>query len=190
MIVLIPISCWKTASPIATTSAGRTHGCRAARRPPLAPPPGSPGSPRSALGRLLRPRVVLGCTSSSTSRASSSSPVRTRKRGVSGTKNMPISRTTRRHRGQPEHQPPVAGRGEDRVDDERGQDADHDHQLVQRGDRRRGSRWARSRTGRAAPPAPPTRPPRPMTKRAAISTPTLGAAAAPRAPTVNVTRRR
>ena len=26
MIVLIPTSCWKTASPIATSSAGRTHG--------------------------------------------------------------------------------------------------------------------------------------------------------------------
>ena len=40
-----------------------------------------------------------------------------------------------RYCSQAEHQAPVAGRGKNSVDDERGQNADHDHHLVERGDR-------------------------------------------------------
>ena len=40
----------------------------------------------------------------------------------------------RRHSGEPEHQAPVLGRREDRVDDVREQNAPDDHQLVERRD--------------------------------------------------------
>ena len=89
MIVLIPMSCWKTASPIATSSAGRTHAAPSSRSPP-------PSSSRSTswISSISSSGLSSAWVASSTSLASSSSPLRTRKRGVSGIQIIPTSSTS------------------------------------------------------------------------------------------------
>ena len=183
MIVLIPISCWKTASPIATISAGRTHG-----------------SLRTRAAAVLLLLVDLADLLDLCVDASSSSvelaraprgprpprPRATRKRGVSGMGIIPTSRIERGHDGQAEHQRHSPGGGQDRVDDERDEDAHHDHELVQRADRpavlgRRDLGEVERHHSAAQPTA------RPSTKRAAISAPAPGATRGAEAPTVKVT---
>ena len=82
----MPMNCWNTARPIATINAGRTHGSRSRLRPP------SSFSTSWISSTFSSGDSSSAVTSSSTSRASPSSPVRTRKRGVSGMKNIPASR--------------------------------------------------------------------------------------------------
>ena len=93
MIVLIPMNCWKAARPTATTRAGRSHRAPRAFRPAsLSLASISLISSIRSCGSSSAP-TWSDWTASSTSRALRSCPLRTRKRGVSGTKKIPMSRT-------------------------------------------------------------------------------------------------
>ena len=129
MIALMPVICWNTASPMPIAS-GRRHA-------------GANTSPHEAVAGSLRSDASIDCMRTSGSipgrartiaaRASSRRPMRRSQRGDSTAGSIATSSRIAGHRGDAEHDAPVALRGQRLVDEIRQEDADGDRELV-RGD--------------------------------------------------------